>query len=302
MRVKFNIDTQLVFQIGDPIGHSGAAFLHNAMYDLANLNAICLTATVKKGQLPEFIRAAKLLNANGFDITMPHKSDIIEWLDECDEVSREFKCVNHVKIVDGKLIGIGLDGVGMAMAIEDETGPVFGKAVLILGAGAVSGPIAAELCQRGAASVTITNRTIKKAQDIADKLQALYGTRATTIPFDEVSLNGVAPSIDLVVQCTSLGMQGHADNFSSIDFIGKLPDRCVVADVLYPSSLILETARSRGLEIVTGVGMMLQQQLAMMDFRFGVKLQHSALLEAEEALAIAITMRELRFKRLKLNN
>ena len=115
MRVKYNVDTHLIFQIGDPVDHATAPFLHNAMYDLANVNAICTPVFVPRGHLPEFIQAVKTIGASGFDITMPHKSDIIPLLDECDEASRVFNCVNHVKLVDGKLIGIGLDGVGMGL-------------------------------------------------------------------------------------------------------------------------------------------------------------------------------------------
>lgn len=66
----------------------------------------------------------------GFDITMPHKSDIIPLCDEVEPFSREFNCVNHVKIRDGKLIGVGLDGLGMVMAIEDSGFPIYGSKVL----------------------------------------------------------------------------------------------------------------------------------------------------------------------------
>lgn len=298
MRVKYNIDTQLVFQIGDPIAHSCAAVIHNAMYEWANLNAICLTAQVRKGELPEFISAMKLLHANGFDITMPHKTDIIDYLDECDEASRLFKCVNHVKIVDGKLIGIGLDGVGMGLAIEDQTGPVKGKHALIIGAGAVAGPIAADLCQKGIASITIVNRTVSKAQYIADLIKINYDTPTQAGPIDQAFLSELAPKMGLVVQCTSLGMQGHAEDFDSFDFLAFLPATCIVADVLYPTTTILEKAKALGLKTINGMGMLLQQQIAMMEFRFGLKLPKESLLEAEEALSFAIVMRELRFKRL----
>ena len=98
MRVKYNVDTHLIFQIGDPVDHATAPFLHNAMYDLANVNAICTPVFVPRGHLPEFIQAVKTIGASGFDITMPHKSDIIPLLDECDEASRVFNCVNHVKL------------------------------------------------------------------------------------------------------------------------------------------------------------------------------------------------------------
>jgi len=291
------VDTQIVFQIGDPIEFSCAAYLHNAMYEYANINAVSLPLKVEKGKLHEFIQAARLMNINGFDLTTPHKSDIIEYLDECDEISRIFQCVNHVKLVDGKLIGCGLDGVGMGLSIESEFGPVKGLDVIIIGAGAVAGAIAADLCTRGVKSVTVVNRTVGKAEYIANALQSKYSIPASFGPLTDEHLSALAPDAGLIVQCTTLGPMLHDADFASLEFVEKLPQHCVVADVLYPTTTILQKAAQRGLQIIDGTGMMYYQQLAAVEFRFGVKLPPDAVKEAEEALSIAITMREIKNKR-----
>ena len=59
MRQKYDVDTKLIFHIGDPIEHSLSPFVHNAMYDLANVDAVCMPVLVKKGNLAEFIQAVK---------------------------------------------------------------------------------------------------------------------------------------------------------------------------------------------------------------------------------------------------
>ena len=296
MRVKYNIDTTLVCQIGDPLDHSCAAFVHNAMYEIANLNAVCLTVKVKKGELPKFIEAARTLNMNGFDITMPHKGDVIQYLDVCDESSRAFKCVNHVKFVDGKLHGVGLDGVGMGLAIQHDGVKIKDSVVLILGAGAVAGPIAAALCERGAKRVIVANRTVDKAKYIADTLKQLYKIETECGPLTEDYLGKVARDTNIVVQCTSLGMAGHDTQYETLEFIKALPKDATVADVLYPTTKVLETARSLGLKTVNGMGMMLHQQFAMMEFRFGIKMPDYALDVAHEALELAIVMRDRRLR------
>ena len=296
MRVKYNLDTTLVCQIGDPLDHSCAAFVHNAMYDIANLNAVCLTVEVKKGGLPKFIEAARTLNMNGFDITMPHKTDIIQYLDVCEESSRAFKCVNHVKFVDGKLHGVGLDGVGMGLAIEHAGVKIKDSVVLILGAGAVAGPIAAALCERGTKKVIVANRTAEKAKYIADTLKKLYNVETECGPLTADYLEKAAGGANIVVQCTSLGMKGHDAQFESLEFLKALPKDAAVADVLYPTTKLLETAESLGLKTINGMGMMLYQQFAMMEFRFGVKLPDYALDAAHEALELAIVLRDRRFR------
>lgn len=297
MRVKYDIDTQLVFQIGDPIAHSTAAFLHNAMYDLANVNAVCMLVKVPKGGLPDFLQAVKTLNANGFDITTPHKTDIIQYLDECDEASRIFNCVNHVKYRDGKLIGIGLDGVGMGGAIEANVGDLTGANVLLLGAGAVAGPIAADVVSRGAKKVFIANRTVEKADTIAANLQKLYKTETETGTMDDDFLAECAKKVDIVIQCTSIGMYGHPGKFKSLEFMKELKKDAFCADVLYPKTEFLDKATELGLRNINGMGMLLHQQIAMIDFRFGIKLDPSCLKMAEESLTCAVALRTLREQR-----
>ncbi len=294
MRVKYNVDTKLVFQIGDPLDQGCAAFLHNAMYEYANVNAVCVDAVIPKGGLSSFIEAVKTLKADGFDITTPHKTDIIPYLDECDAVSRIFGCVNHVKLRDGKLIGVGLDGAGMGMAIESKIGKdIKGRRLLIVGGGAVAGLIGADLCVRGVSEVTIVNRTVEKARHISDALHELYGIPCRFAPLNRETLNEFASETDLVVQCTSLG-NGAWDEFGLSAFFSGLPQSCVVADVLYPDTEFIRKACSCHLTAIDGRGMLFYQQLAMMQFRFGLALPEEALLEAEEAVEIAVAMRRLR--------
>jgi len=264
------------------------------MYELANLNAICLSVEVREHELRDFIAATKVMKMLGFDITMPHKSNIIQYLDECDESSRIFKCVNHVKWEDGKLIGIGLDGVGMGMAIAHSNAQIKDSDVLILGAGAVAGPIAADLCSRGARSVVVLNRTVNKAEYIAEKLSDMYGVKTECGEMNDKNLKKYAGRSNLVVQCTSLGAAGHSQDYENVDFIDELPDNATVADVLYPTTSILTRARERGLKTVNGMGMLVHQQIAMMKFRFGIDMPESALKVAEEAVAVAVAMRDFR--------
>lgn len=299
MRVKYDVDTRLIFQIGDPIDHSTAAFLHNAMYDLANVNAICVPIRVERGHLPEFINAVKILGADGFDITMPHKSDIIPLLDECDETSRIFNCVNHVKLRDGKLIGIGLDGVGMGIAIKNKLGSVKGKKVLLLGAGAVAGPIGAELCKQGAAEVYVANRTVNKAEHVAGVLEGYFGITTHYGKLDNEYLSQIASEMDIAVQCTSLGMAGSKHQYESLEFVKKFRPGTLCADVLYPSTEFLKEAERAGLKTLSGLGMLLEQQLASIEFRFGIKLPQESLKNAEESLMCAVALRDLRDRRIE---
>lgn len=300
MRVKYNPDTKLYFLIGDPMSHSCSALVNNTMFERLGQNAVCIPVTVPKGKLPEFIEAAKLLGVAGFYLTMPHKEDVIAFLDECDAMSAKFRSVNHVKITDGKLIGIGLDGLGMGLSIEKEMGSLENKRVLLIGAGSVAGPIAADLCGRGVKKLMVVNRTVAKAERIAGLIKETFPE--VDVNCGELSdsfLEECAPCCDIAVQCTSMGIKspGHAD-FESLRFVERFPENCLAADVLYPTSSFLEKAESCGLKTINGVWMTLNQQREIMKFQFGAEVTEKDILEAEEAFQIAITMRNLREERL----
>lgn len=305
MQVKFDSDMKIFAQIGDPLEHSCTSYIHNSMYALGNVNAVNFNVVVKRGELPQFVEAAKVMHLSGFGITMPHKTDIIPLLDECDEFSRIFNSVNHVKIENGRLIGKGMDGLGMRMAIEQAGVELKNTRVLILGAGSVTGPIAAELCKKGASSVTILNRTVDKAKFIADVLAENFPALKTAYgPMTEKEMERTAPEADLVVQCTSLGMDGSEHDFESLKFVSLLPKSAAVADVIFlprKTKLLVEAERL-GHRIINGMGMLCNQQKAMMKFFLDVDLPDSFYDDAEEALMIATAMREARHYRLERKN
>ena len=298
MRQKYNTDTLLIPHIGDPMEHTASSFLlSNAVYELANVDAVTVPITVKKEQLADFVKFVREFDLPGFDITMPHKSTIIPFLDECDEFSKAFNSVNHVKNVNGKLIGKGNDGLGMALAIADAYGDMTGKGVFIIGAGSISGAIGAELCKRGCSRVTLANRTVEKAKAVAEKIKTIMGVETSYGPLESGFLSESAKNADIIVQCTSLGMSGTDTNFASLDFMDNIKSDTLCADVLYPTTAFIETAKSKGLKVVTGAEMLEYVMLDAMEFRFGVKLPKEQLSLIEDSMVCAMALRELKEKR-----
>ncbi|MBQ9941425.1 MAG: shikimate dehydrogenase [Christensenellaceae bacterium] len=300
MRVLADSDTQLIFQIGDPLDFSCGAAVHNAVFEYANLNAICLSLTVKKGELGPFCQAVKTLGICGFDVTMPHKSDVIEFCDEVDELSRAFNCVNHVDLRDGKLVGTALDGVGMCLNMLGAGIEIEGKRVMLLGAGGVAGPIAAECCKRGATAIRIANRTVDKAKSICGVIDEYFSVETEFGSMDMDTLNDFASRSDIIVQCTCLGMAGSGMDYEDVSFVSKMPQGGAVADVLYnpDKTKILTYAEQQGYKIVNGLGMMINQQKAMLKFHLDYDLETDCSDYAEEGLLVAVAQRQARAKRL----
>lgn len=185
----------------------------------------------------------------------------------------------------------------MGSAIAEKAGSLKGKKVLLLGAGSVAGPIGADLCQRGVSEVFVANRTVEKAKKTAETIGDYFGVKTGYGELTEEYLAGAASQADLVVQCTSLGMAGSAQQYQSLRFMERLHKDVLCADVLYPNTAFLDRAKALGLPVLNGLGMLLNQQIAMIEFRFGIKLPQKCLLQAEEALACAVTLRDLRDQR-----
>lgn len=296
MSVKYNVDTKLLFQVGTHLEEGTATFVHNRVYALGNENAICAAATVDEKGLPNFISAAKTLGIAGFDLTTPLKTEIIQYLDECDEVSRIFKCVNGVNIVDGKLIGIGLDGIGMKIALQLKLkDKLAGCKVVILGAGAVAGLITASLCESGVKDFVIANRTIAKAEYIAQNLKNKYNDiHVVTGPLNDEFLMQNTAGYDIAIQCTTLSMDINQNEYMPWTFLQNLDSDAIAADVSYPLTPFLKKAQEAGLEIVDGKSMLACQQIAMMKFHFNNELSGDLLPDIEEIVDVAVAMREAR--------
>ena len=293
MPVKYDVDTKIIYNIGDPMAHSCATFMHNAVYQLANLNAVNLTAIIPKGGLKKFIEAAHTLGAAGFDLTTPHKSDIVRYLDECEPAAAAFQCVNCVKIEKGRLIGIGVDGIGLNLAMQAQFGPVKDKRILILGAGAVAGLAANEFALAGAKEITIANRTVEKAQHIAETIERLHDYTCLCCSIEERFLRRQRNKWILWYSVRPLGVW-EKNHYPGLCIVDALPNHCAVVDVLYPDTQLLAACRRRGLRTMNGQHMMVYQQIAKMKFRFGIDFPEKLLPEVAEAVAIGVTMVQFR--------
>lgn len=271
--LKFNLDTKVVLNIGDPMGKTNAPRAYNKLFSELDMNAIMLPLEVKSGTLDKFMDACKLMNIRYFSPTMPHKKDIIPYLDEVDESSRLFQSVNAVKIDEnGKSYGVGMDGKGALDAIKSSGIDLKGKKAVMLGSGGISGVIGLELSRNGIKQLTILNRTIDKAKGIADILNTntamdTYAKEATPKNLDEASKDA-----NLFLQLTPLGMMGFGKTHEYLGFVEHLPKSCLVFDVIINpvETPVIKEAKKRGLKTVPGMKMLAGQMKEIFKFMFDV--------------------------------
>lgn len=273
--VKFDVDTKLVLNIGDPMRKTNAPRAYNKLFSELDMNAIMLPVEIPKDKLPEFLEACKILNIRYLCPTMPHKKDIIPLLDDVDESSRIFQSVNAIRIdEDGTSHGVGMDGKGALNAILTSGIELEGKEAVMLGSGSISGVIGLELSKRGIKKLTILNRTADQAEEVAGILNRHTSMETIALASTPENLDEAAKHAGLFLQVTPLGMAGYGATHEYLGFIDQLPEECLVFDVIInpADTPVIEAAKKRGLKTIPGLKMLAGQMEEIFRFMFQTEL------------------------------
>jgi len=121
--------------IGDPIEHTLSPVIQNAAFSHLKLDFVFLAFRVKAADLENAIRGMRSLGIHGLNVTMPHKSTVISYLDQVDSTVKFLGSANTILNTDGKLSGFSTDGVGALNALQENGVGLSEKKVLLLGAG-----------------------------------------------------------------------------------------------------------------------------------------------------------------------
>ncbi|MBZ2173991.1 shikimate dehydrogenase [Schnuerera sp. xch1] len=253
--------TSLVALLGYPIEHSKSPAMHNTAFEALGLDYVYLAFGIKKDLLKQGLDAMRALNAIGFNITMPHKEEVVGLLDEITEEARIIGSVNSVKNKDGKLIGYNTDGKGFVKALQEAEIDFQGKKIVILGAGGAARAVAIQLAYDGASEIVIFNRTLSKAQEITNTINNnISTTKAIAIGLDEQMLKEELKDSAVLVNCTSLGMKSNIDQ-SIVTTSDTLHEDLFVADIVYdpPKTRLLSIAEGVGCKTMNGLRMLIWQ-------------------------------------------
>lgn len=272
--VKLNLETELVLNVGDPIGKTNAPRCYNKLFTLLDMNAIMLPCEIKKGQLPQFLDACRLMGIHYLCPTMPHKGDFVDLLDDVDETSRLFRSVNAVRLDENGSHGVGMDGKGAVRAILDHGAKISGAEALMYGSGGISGVVAYELAQAGVKKLYIANRTPEKAMEIARIVRENTAADAVVIGTDAASLDKAAENCSLFANLTPLGMNGFPHKHEYLGFLERMPKAASVFDCVInpPMSQTILAAKAQGLNTIPGMYMLVSQMDLIFDFLFGRKI------------------------------
>lgn len=241
------------------MGHSLSPLLQNTMLRELGEDFLYLAVPVKAGALEEFVPAAKALGIRGFNLTMPHKEDILPYLSQMTETARRAGSVNSVRIREGKLEGHSTDGIGFRRSLGEFDVDFPGKTVTVLGAGGAAKSIAVTAADSGAEVVQMVNRTVSKAESLCEK-------KANMAAFGLDALPEVLPRTDILVNTTPVGMAGTAGG--SVPDLKGLKAGALCMDCIYAPAMtpFMEEARRHGHEAGNGIGMLVYQAIFALEF------------------------------------
>lgn len=245
----------LIGVMGSPVMHSQSPLMHNYWFDQTGLPGKYVYLPLPPERLPAALRALPALNFAGCNLTIPHKLQAMEIVDEVDEVARKIGAISCVVVLeDGSLLGTNNDWLGFLGNLKQSAPDWRGNAgpATVIGAGGGSRAVCHALLSEGAQEIRLVNRSNDRAQKLADEI----GGPIMVLSWNErhAALDGAGT----VVNTTSLGMVGQPPLELKIDALG--PD-AVVADIIYTplETSFVQAARARGNTAVGGLGMLLHQ-------------------------------------------
>ena len=257
--MNINIDTKLIGLIGSPVGHSVSPLIHNNIYRALNMNYIYMAFDVEPNIIEEAVEGMIALSFAGFNVTIPHKQRILEFLDDLDEEANTIGAVNTVKNENGLLKGYNTDGMGFISGLQRLGFSPDGKSVAIIGAGGAARAISVYLLKEGVNSIYILNRTYERGVALAKELNTKHKSDLV-IPIERKTLDLL--DLDLLVNTTSVGMFPYVDSSPLEGF--SFNTNTVVVDIIYNpyETKLLRDAKSQGCIVQNGMDMLIGQALA----------------------------------------
>ncbi len=264
-----NAKTKSLCLIGSPVAHSNSPKLHNEFYKENNINAVYTAFDVKPQNLKDSVYALKALRFVGFNVTSPHKREIVKYMDELDISAKNLGSVNTVCISDNKMIGFNTDVYGFKMLLVKNSLDIKDKNIAIFGTGGAAISVIYALMDMNIWSVDIYSRNPKEINKQMKEVLILTKLKFNIIDYKEFEYNKTR--YDYIINATPLGMDDNLD-FTPVIPSG-LNSKVTLIDLIYSpnESKFLRIGRENGYKTINGELMFLYQALKSFEIWFGVK-------------------------------
>lgn len=254
---EINYKHELVGALGMPISENPTGLMMEAAFKALNLNWRYQLFEVAETSLEDAMTGIRALGFRGMNFTIPHKVNVLAYLDEVAPDAAIIGAVNTIRIAGQKLIGENTDGKGFIRALGEAGVSPAANHVVVLGAGGAARAITVELALAGTKRISIVNRSVNRGQALVDLLNAKTPCKARLEPWQP---NYAVPQdCDILVNATSIGL--YPDSTRPDINYDSLSEQMIVCDVIPnpPQTGFLEAARLQGAKTLDGLGMLVYQ-------------------------------------------
>ena len=253
--------------IGDPVSHSLSPAMHNAAFKSLSMDDVYIAYKVSSHELESSVESLRSVKISGFNVTIPHKIAVLQYLDEVDLLSRKAGAVNTVASIDGRFKGFNTDIQGFLQPLLNRGIDFRGLSVLLFGAGGSARAVVTSLSSvTGISKLVVANRNYNKSSELSKQAE-LQGLTSSVSMIEEAKV--MAKRFDLIVNATSVGLQSNESILDSEDIDGS----STVYDLVYRPVMtkLLENAREKGARIIYGYEMLLEQGAQAFEIWTGLK-------------------------------
>jgi len=232
--------------------------MHNAAFKALHLNYVYLAFQVKRGELKKAVAWIRTRGIHGISVTLPHKVEIMRYIDSVDQLAKAIGAVNTIHNKDGELLGYNTDGIGALKALKEKVPRLRGRKVVILGAGGAARAIAFTLANEDV-KLTILNRTGNKAIQLAKSLQKKFGSSVSGLKLENKLLRETLSEADILINATQVGMSPKENE--TLVTRNFMKPNLTVFDIVYTplKTKLLREAEAAGATTINGVDMLVHQ-------------------------------------------
>lgn len=269
---ELNFKQELVGCYGYPVSENPTQAMIEPAFRALGLDWRYLTLEVRQESLKQAVEGARAFGFQGFNCTIPHKVEVIQYLDGLGESAELMGAVNCVVNRGGKLIGENTDGKGFVVSLRELDDPK-DKSVVIFGAGGAARAISVEMALAGANRITIVNRSEERGRGLLELLQGRVLERRPDLQSELVLWEGdysIPSGVDIVINATSIGLYPDIEARLALD-ADSLNSEMIVADVIPnpPKTRLVQDATAKGCRVIDGLSMLVGQGVIGIEYWTG---------------------------------
>lgn len=286
--IEINGHTRTCGLIGNPVEHTLSPLIHNYLADKMDKNMVYVPFAVEEGRLEDAVKGAFGLNILGCNVTVPYKNAVIPYLAEVDELAAKMGSVNTLVRTQTGYKGYNTDMTGLYRAMCSDGVSIEGEQVVVLGAGGVGRAVAFMCAAKGAEKVWLLNRTLDKAQTVAEEVNRAEKRQCVcALAIDEY---GKLPDRKyLVIQSTSVGLYPHVNDAVITDdaFYQKVK---AGYDLIYRpwETRFMKLVKAQGAPAYNGLKMLLYQGVEAFEMWNQCKIEDESAYKVYELLKTAV--------------